>query len=367
MKKDAQPKPESGATSETVGALLARALEASPYKENGQHCTIFTIPGAAFKDYMLRVDNRVCLDQTIQNLREQAMASSALHPVNIQRYGILHVPDFFFSGPEVSQALLAYAQSPQRQTKFEIIRRQPGQNLEEYIRGKKSSEPLSPAESVAAHRRMHTFMRAMLNNPEPLRALFQQVAFIGYQARTLETADIHAENIMLHESADGSIALSLIDIVGQERICDRREADPFSSSDYAEMYVRELRSALQCFMYQYTNYDASADIHNPELEAQFESLLAALKNTAKDDIYGGMVAQHEKWQGFQRLQNGQQQGLPETLRFAPATPCAQKSGSKHATCNAVSAAVALSDPPEALKLALDRLYEAAVPEQVARG
>jgi hypothetical protein len=204
----------------------------------------------------------------------------------------------------------------------------------------------------------------LLKNPEALRNVFEQAAFIGYQRIVPIGADLHRGNIIVGPD----LTLSLIDRVGQSELIRSDHYPDVKPVDVVESHIGWLYQTLKRELRSVPSNEESRAAYNALLTLT-ERLVVKTKQAFKD---GSLFTKHPEWKGFQRLKKQGADGLPATLEFEDAKPISiadsipSDKQPEGAIRSRLVSAVKLSDPPAKLKLALDRLYAAAVPDAQAR-
>jgi hypothetical protein len=188
----------------TVKGLLITSLSSEPIAE-GNFNSIFAIKAPEFNNYLLRVKNG-CRRTLLANLE----STSALTPA---KFLALTVPDFLFTGPNVSQSLLHLDSNKTDDPILEIIPKQEGIMLCDYILGRDGS---FTHDEQNANR---LGLMKELGHPDSneLEKIFLQAVFVSQQPPSPPCFDVNDGTVMVEKDSNG-VRLHLVDIVGQENI-----------------------------------------------------------------------------------------------------------------------------------------------------
>lgn len=281
----------------------------------------------------------------------------------------LYAPERLLTGPKVSQVLLSLCPADKMRLNemvndavepdpflhsltnaftarpaLDIVPNHEGTDLETFL-GIRKGDPSTHETNwlkLTAH---------LLDNPDVLRALYKEAAFIGLQNESLNTSDIHAENIMV----DDQLNLSNIDIVPSENVRVKKAGLPakrkaegyLSNGAHTTLHTDLLRCLVNC--------DA-AKLHQGRAE-EMHQLMDVIKAETIEDIYSEtLTATKQGWEGFVEGAD-----IAESI----AQKVNEKTG--HTVFDNVDGvqAVRLDAPAYTLKVALDELYAKAIPAQGA--
>lgn len=311
----------------TVAEVLTKSMQARRYAGN-KSVSLYDIKGADCDDFLIRAKKSAA--GGIAGLRKRLVETSSLT-----------IPDFFFVGPKVSQSLLNFGDNLFDNPDLEIVPKHHGKTFDAYCEG-------------GAEKKL-SLMQRYLDTPEDLRELFEQAAFVGMQPYTHVAPDFNGDNVMV----DAQLNLSLIDRVPQSDISRygrQHHADAASNQGHAIAYVADLKSRLGHMCTDISGYDEKGK----EVAEAFSTLLDSTEQQVKEIIESNtLLSAHPTWKGFQRATPD---STIENLHFEQAQPHSITRGYENSIRARLVSAVKLSDPPAKLKLALERLYAAAVPE-----
>lgn len=178
----------------TVKEVLADSLAQNPIAD-GQFNEIYAIKSPEFDDYLLRVKQPY-----ISDLRKHLESTTALTPPYL---AALTVPDFLFTGPNVSQSLLHLGASKNDDPVLEIIPKQKGVMLCHYV--------LGPNDSFDRDTRRTKRLELMeeLGKPESdeLKNIFMQAALVSQQHPSFPYLDVNDGTIMVEKDTKGGYSI----------------------------------------------------------------------------------------------------------------------------------------------------------------
>lgn len=377
----------------TVRDLLVHSLSQRPIAD-GLLNDIYAIEspdGVDFSNYLIRARNGVASEFT-----EALNSTTAL----TNPYWALNVPDFLFVGPNVSQSLLQVYSDDFVSPALEIVPKQKGIMLAEYILGPDASFDTETRRA----RRLELMQELSKPESDALKNLFMQVAFIAQQPPSHPYFDINDGTIMVERDEDG-VHLRLVDIIGQEtldidgsrneqhypippytppmpqkgwkdRILRKPSAPP--EVDPAELARHEsegqknrqtaklvtylmlkdngLYRGMVTFLNNYLNADFMPEDYDSEICVNFNKKLNEAFRAVVDAVEKGEMP--DEWKGFQRIikPESESKGLPNHPQMEAAELYRE---GEELLARRISA-VQLSDTPQALRHALDRISSIAI-------